>query len=288
MLSKEMSQRLVICLFGSVLFALGVNLFIAPLSFYSGGFMGLAQVTNTVLGDFFTFKGTITGTIYFIVNIPLLFLAYKSVGKQFFIKTTFVIVIQTICLNYIPIPVEPLVNDYLTSSIIAGLMTGTGTGIILKAGSSGGGTDIIGIYLTKKFKNFGVGKITILFNIFVFTLVYVINGGNIEIVIYSVIYSFTSSLVIDRTHTQNITVTANIITKDPEMGKHLIELTKRGVTEIKATGVYTGEDVRYLVIIISKYEVKNLKRYVYEKDPRAFVVTNKNETLLGNYIKRLD
>lgn len=281
-------KKLMVALLGSAIFAFGINNFIVPLALYSGGFTGLAQILNTVINYKFTDISNLTGTIYFLLNIPLLMFAYKSVGRKFLFKTFLTIVAQTVCLNLIPIPNEPIIHDYLTSSIIGGLLSGFGTGLVLKSGSSGGGTDIIGVYITSKYKNIAVGKVSITFNMFIFALIYLVNHGNLELVIYSVIYSFVANLVLDKVHTQNIAVLATIITKDDDMAKYLLDKTKRGITAIKGEGAYTGDDVNYLVTIVSKYELRALKLYVERKDPKAFVVTNDVGIQLGNYVKRLD
>lgn len=72
---------------GGVLFAAGVNLFITPLDLYNGGFMGIAQLIRTLLTSVFhlSFGQTdIAGIVYFLINLPLLYLAWQKMGKGFF------------------------------------------------------------------------------------------------------------------------------------------------------------------------------------------------------------
>ena len=96
----------------------------------------------------------------------------------------------------IPIPATPVIDDYLTSCIIGGIVAGTGTGLVLRGRSSGGGQDIIGLCCTKKYPGFSVGRINILMNIFVYMICLFM--FNIEIVIYSLIYTTILSIAIDR------------------------------------------------------------------------------------------
>ena len=79
---------------GGVLFAAGVNLFITPLDLYNGGFMGIAQLIRTLLTSVFhlSFGQTdIAGIVYFLINLPLLYLAWQKMGKGFFARTVFTV-----------------------------------------------------------------------------------------------------------------------------------------------------------------------------------------------------
>ena len=78
-----------IIIIGAFLFCLGVNLFISPLGLYNGGVVGISQIIRTIIVDYFpSVKNVeIAGIINFIINIPLLLIAYKSISKKFFIRT---------------------------------------------------------------------------------------------------------------------------------------------------------------------------------------------------------
>ena len=135
---------------GSVMFAFGLNVFITPLSLYNGGFMGISQLIRTFLLQVFhlSFGQTdIAGIIYLLINLPLIYLAW-TMGKNFFVRSIITILIQTAALTLIPIPIHPIIEDYLTACIIGGIIAGTGSGLILRGGSSGGGQDILGLYFT--------------------------------------------------------------------------------------------------------------------------------------------
>lgn len=147
---------------GSLLFAAGVNLIIMPMKLYNGGFMGVAQLLRTfVVSVLHVNAGQIdlAGIIFYIINIPLFFLAWKGIGKSFCFRTVITATLESLFLTIIPIPTTPIINDMLTSCIIGGLISGAGTGMILRGGSSGGGQDIVGILCAKKYPGFSVGKI---------------------------------------------------------------------------------------------------------------------------------
>lgn len=286
---KEMMIQAFYAVAGSLLFALGVNLIIIPLGLYNGGFMGIAQLLRTFIVNVLHMpipSGVdLSGVIYFIINIPLLYMGYKILGKRFAVKTLITVAIQSILLVMVPIPSIPIIDDYLTSCIIGGLIAGTGTGLVLRGRSSGGGQDIIGLCCAKKYPNFSVGKINIIMNIFVYVICLFM--FNIEIVIYSLIYTTVLAMALDRVHIQNINMSVMIFTKKEGISRAIIEKTGRGVTNWDGEGAYTNKTSYILFVLISKYEVSQIKQIVHDIDPNAFMIFTEGCSVDGNFEKRL-
>ncbi|MBU3877997.1 YitT family protein [Faecalicatena sp. AGMB00832] len=273
---------------GSVMFAFGLNVFITPLSLYNGGFMGISQLIRTLIVHVFHFsfgQTDIAGIIYFLINIPLIYMAWSKMGKEFFARSIITIIIQTAALTFIPVPSAPVIDDYLTACVIGGIIAGTGSGMILRGGSSGGGQDILGIYFTKKFPGFSVGKVSIIINFFVYGICLLM--FNMEVVIYSLIYGVIYSIACDRVHIQNINMSVMIFTKKLGISRAIIEQTGRGVTNWDGAGAYTNQTSYILFVVISKYEVNQLKRIVRSIDPNAFMIFTEGCSVSGNFEKRL-
>ena len=273
---------------GSLLFALGVNLIIMPLNLYNGGFMGVAQLIRTfVVSVLHVDAGNIdlAGIIFYILNVPLFYLAWKGIGKSFCVRTVIAATMESVLLTAIPIPTEPIISDMLTACIIGGLIAGVGTGLILRGGSSGGGQDIVGILCAKKYPGFSVGKIGIIMNIGVYGICMML--FDIEVVIYSLIYATVTFLAIDKIHIQNINMSVMIFTKKIGIAKAIMEETGRGVTNWEGTGAYTNENTEILYVVISKYEVNQIKRIVQKIDPKAFMIFTEGTAVTGNFEKRL-
>ena len=148
---------------GSFLFCLAINIFVVPNHLYTGGVLGVAQLIRSITNDLFNIKINFdySGTIYFLLNVPLFIVAYKNLGKTFFFRTVFAVIIQTIMLSFIP--TLRVVNDILTNVFVGGILGGIGVGMILSSGASTGGTDILGLAIAKKNKNFCVVKFGLLF-----------------------------------------------------------------------------------------------------------------------------
>lgn len=281
--------QMAVAIFGIFLFAFGVNVFIVPAGFYNGGFVGISQLIRTILTDFlgFHFGATdVAGIIHFIFNIPLFFLAY-SIGRRFFLRTVVCVGLQTLFLTIIKGPATPILDEPLAACCIGCIIVGVGTGITLRAGASGGGNDILGVYFTRKNKNFSVGKITLMVNMVVYVGCAFL--FDIRVVIYSIIYAAIVSFATDKTHLQNINTEVMIFSKDKaeEIRNAILTGLGRGSTCWTGYGGYTGEQTTVIYAVVSKYELISLKKKVQTIDEHAFVVSKENISVEGNYSKRL-
>lgn len=286
---KSEIKNYAVMIFGVVLFSLGVNLFITPLNLYNGGAVGIAQLLRTAAVDYLHIPVSknidLSGIIYFAINLPLMIFAYKGINKVFFLKTCVSVVVLTLTMTLIPIPATPIIGDILTSCIVGGLISGAGIGLCLRSGGSGGGLDIVGIYVSTKYRNFSVGKLSILINVFIYAVCALM--FSFEVFIYSVIYAAVYSIMLDKFHSQNIMIQVTIFTKVEGIHKPIMEQLYRGVTEWKGDGAYTHEETNILCTAISKYEIPVLRKIVLGMDPKAFIIYNEVSSIDGNFIKKL-
>lgn len=288
---KKTYQQYVLIVVGSIIFTLGVNLFLAPLHLYNGGVVGIAQLTRTfikpLLGDLIPVGMDIAGIINFIFNIPLMVLAYVGISKKFFYKTALSILVQTIAFSLIPIPTGDalIVRDILTAVIVGGLVSGLGVGFTLQAGGCAGGTDVLGVYFSVKKQSFTVGKLTTVINLVIYSSYALL--FNLGTAIYSVIYAVVLAMVCDRYHYQNIKVAVTIITKNKEVYKKIISNLTRGVTYWNGYGGFADQETQIIMTVVSKYEIEDLKRLVYSLDEKAFITMSEGLSLVGNFEKRL-
>lgn len=274
---------------GCLLFSLSVNLLVVPTGMYNGGIYGLSQIIRTLLirysGINFPADFDISGIINFVLNIPLFYIAFRYISKQFFARTLFCLVIQTIMLSVIPIPAEPILEEMLPNCLIGGLMAGYGLGLILRSQGCSGGVDILGIYFLHNNSKITVGRISIIVNAVIYSICALI--FDINVACYSVIYAAIISFTIDKTHYQNINMLCFIISKNKELQYELTRALGRGVTYWQGKGAFLDENRIVQAIVISKYEVKKLKRVINSIDPEAFVFMSEGITVDGYYLKKL-
>ena len=280
-------KSIFLMLAGSLIYSLAMNILILPCGMYSGGVLGIAQLINALLeylGVSFS-NVNMEGIIYFLINVPLLVLAYKSLGKPFFFKTVACTVFYTIFLAVIPVPKNMILDDTVICCVAGGLISGIGIGLTLLSGGCGGGEEIICVYLTKKYHNFSVGKVTVIINIFVYGCCAIF--FNLTVAVYSILCSVISSIAVDKVHFQNITTDMFIVTKKANVQEVIFNTVNRGATKIDATGTYTGDDTAVYVVVLSKNEARTLKKEIQAFDPDAFVFIHENVDVAGNFKKHL-
>ena len=286
---KELMIQTIYTLMGNLIYCVGFNLLIVPLKLYSAGFMGISQLADLLFRQGLHLpipaELNLTGIIYFLINVPLMYMGLKILGKEFAVKTLAMTGLMSALLVVIPVPKVPIVEDYLTACIIGGIVCGVGDGLILRGRSSAGGQDIIGLCCAKKYPNFSVGKVSIIINVFVYGVCLFL--FNIEIVIYSLIFATVLSLAVDKVHIQNINTSVMIFTKKLGISKAIMEQMGRGVTNWDGEGAYTNKTSYILFVMISKYEVAQIKKIVRSIDPNAFMIFTEGCSVEGNFEKRL-
>lgn len=282
-------SQLLKAILGIFIFCFALNVFIIPMGLYNGGILGLAQLIRTILLDNLNINISfdIAGALNFIINVPLFILAYKNISKTFFSRTLFCVTIQTLFLTFIPTLNVPIVSDMLTSVLIGGILAGIGTGMALSAGASTGGTDIIGIALSQKNRNFSVGKFGLAFNVVIYAVCGIMYG--LSTMIYSILYSVFATFMVDKTHEQNICSTAIIFTK--KKPDKIVDFVKdeldRGATTWEANGEYKDTKTYITYLVLSKYELQRLERNLPDLDSNAFMVKTDGVGIEGRFKKKL-
>ena len=284
------AYKFFMALAGIVLFAVSYSCFLAPCNLYSGGFTGVAQLIDLFMKEILHIRLAetmdLTGIISWLINIPLFLLGYRSIGKRFFGFSVGCVCVQSVLLTIIPIPSEPLLDNTLLNAVIGGIISGTGVGLTLREGGSGGGMDIVGMYAAKKIPGFSVGKTAMIINSFIFTVTAL--RYDLNITAYSLIFCVASVMALDRMHYQNIQVTVVIVSRRKDLGEIINRQLQRGVTSWGSRGEYLKEDMRVYLAVVSKYEWIRLKTIIVKEDPNAFVQVYSPGEIIGNYEKRLE
>mgnify|MGYP001153332208 FL=1 len=282
--------RLSIAVAGALIYALGINLFVAPLGLFTGGLMGLCQLLRSlilmVLGiDSLPFE--LAGVLLYAFNVPLLILAYRSMGKVFFRNTLICSTAYAVFASIVPVPPAPIVEDMLTGCLLGGVISGVGSGLALTSGCCGGGLDLLGLYLAKKGAKVTIGRFNLAFNAVLFITCGVL--FDLTTLIYSVLNTIFNAMAIDRAHRQSVTVQVLIFTKEdrPELGRFIMDNLHRGITRWEGKGVYTGEATHILCVCMNKYEIDDLREALTQIDPKAFFIVQEGVHVSRNFERRL-
>lgn len=309
MLTKPLSdewKKNIVCVImvtiSTVIYCMGVMWFLEPASLYSGGVTGIAQLISNSCSRFFNLKIDL-GLIVFLINIPILIFGWKKVSKRFVICSVISIILQTVLMNEI-IPVidfgintglNPITGvmfpgsgsemDLLLLSFVGGFISGVGSSLALRYGTSTGGVDILAQAVSFK-KNISIGFISLVVNVII-AILGAFLFGNPAVAFYTIIRIIVQSVITDKVHTAyNFLKVEIVTTKTQEVSQLLLSDIGRGITIINAIGAYTHTEKSVLEIIISSYEMHRVIDDAKRVDPSVFITVSPVRRVIGNFKRK--
>lgn len=287
-MKREDGIRLIKAMAGTFFFAFGMNCFIVPSGLYSGGFLGLGQIARTILVEVCQLPvgdRDIAGILFFFLNVPLFFLAWRNIGRQFFYVTMICVAVQTCFLTIIPVGVPLLPEAPFASAAVGGFICGCGVGLTLREGGSGGGQDVLGLILMKDNNRLSVGKIALMINLAVYA--WCAFQYSLETVIYSLVYVCVSSVVTDMVHLQNRSMGAIVVSENQDTMEWIIKYCNRSATVLEGRGGYSGKQYQVIYTALSAQEARMLEKYMKEQGSEAFVTFFNVNHVYGRFPKHL-
>lgn len=260
---------------GAILFSAGVCTFAGNAGFAPGGVTGAALLLNHILG-------IPVGTLTLVINLPLIVISYRSLGKRFLLKTAKSMVITTFFLDVV-FPAFPMYEGQrMMSALCSGALMGAGMVLFYMRGSSSGGLDFVIMPIKKKRPHLSVGKITMIIDLGVILLGWPV-FGDIDAALYGLLSTFASVVVIDKAlYGIGAGTLALIVTeKGLEVSERITQMTKRGVTSVEATGAYTGKSKQVLLCACSKSEAFLVKCAAEEADEKLFLMFMETSEVFG-------
>lgn len=281
MLKKE-GKNLVLLLVGILIYDIGTHAFVEPAQVAPGGAIGVALLVNHL-------TNLPIGMMTMATNIPLLILAWFYLSRRFAVTTAVTTALSSLVLDVLVAPLCPVyIGDRFLCSLYGGVVIGVGMALIFLAGTTTGGSDILGYLLQKKRPQMSIGRalllvdgIVLVVSIFVF--------GNIDAALFGLVTLFAQTKVIDGIiYGGEVSTMATVVTKNPEaIAERVIVDLDRSATLLKAQGAYSKEDTTLLLCTVRKSQFPRLKRIIYEVDPDAFMMATETSEVLGFGFKEL-
>ena len=274
---KNLTSIICVCV-ASLIMSINIKSFVRAGNLIPGGFTGLSLLLQRVGLEFFQIMIPYS-VINIILNAIPAFIGFKVIGKKFTSYSILMIVLNSLLVDLIP--VTPITYDPLLVSVFGGILNGLAIVIALYGKASSGGTDFIAIYLSNKLKqpswNFVFG-----INVIILTSAGLLFG--FEAAMYSIIFQFVSTQMIERFHQRDQQATLFMITSIPEsIEKKLMDYTHHGITRFEGKGCYLKEDKTMLYTVVGADEVKDVIHFVKEEDPNIFINIVKSEGVKGNF-----
>lgn len=261
---------------GAIIAAFAIEEFLVPCTILDGGVVGICIMINNLIG-------IPLSVLTVIFNIPFLLIGSRKMGKIFIVKSAFGMLVFSLFLEIFA-PIRDITDEYLLAVSFGGVLLGAGVGLVIRFGGCLDGTETVAILLNKKYK-FPVGKVVLVFNIFIFVIAGFLFG--FDRAMYSLLTYFITSKVLDIVENgMEQTKAAMIITNDAkEISEKIFKHLGRTVTIMEGEGLVSGKKV-VLYCVLTRFEIHELKDIISEIDSSAFVAVSDVSEIIGTHIKK--
>ena len=275
---KGYIKNLIMIIFGCLVMAVGTSMFLLPSKLSTGGVTGIATVV------YYLFKIPV-GTFSLILNIPILIYTFFRLGKTLLINSVIGSVVYSIFMDLLD-KLPAFTNDGLLASIYGGVLLGIGTGIVLNAKATTGGTELVSNLIQTYNLNYRTSTLIMIIDSSI-VLLNVIVFKEIEIGLYSAISIIIMGKVIDIiVEGTNFSKLIFIISeKNDKISREIGENIKRGSTGLYGKGMFEDKDRLVLMCAAGRGDVLKIKHIVHSNDKNAFIIIANAREVLGKGFK---
>lgn len=238
---------------GTLIMALGIELFLLPNQLSTGGFSGIATIG-------FYITGIPVGTLILILNAPLFLIAFFRVGKEFFIKAIAGTVLLSVFLNAFE-HMKPATTDRFLAFIYGSIIIGIGTAIVLKANGSTGGTDLLANIIKSYKPHLKTGTLIVITDAII-VAANTLYFKDIEIALYSALAIYVLGKILD-IFLEGVNFSKMLLIISPkweEISQELNTELGRGTTSLYGEGMYTRKDKKVLLCVMARSEIRRSKK----------------------------
>lgn len=275
---KQVLKKFAVITLAAFVYGAGISLLIDPNDLAPGGVSGLSVILSRMIP-------LETGTIYFLINIPIMLLGVWKFGVRFIVSTSWAILMISLSTNLIA-PLGALTEQPLLAAIFSGVSTAAGIGYVMRAGATTGGTDIIVKCLKLKKPHLKTGTIFLGMDIMI-----ILSGGivfgNVDSVLYSLISVAITSIILDlilygRDEAKMIFVISNA---SESITRRLLEELDVGVTHLSGAGAYKRENKQVILCVVKKPNAWQVEEIVKQEDSSAFMIISNASEIYGEGYK---
>jgi len=275
---KYSAKKFAVITLAAIVYGAGISLFIDPNNLAPGGVSGLSVILNRIVP-------LETGTIYLLVNIPIMLLGIWKFGFKFILSTSWAILVVSMSTNFFK-PMGALTGQPVLASLFGGVLTAAGIGYVMRAGATTGGTDIIVKCLKLKKPHLKTGTLFLGIDI-----VIILTGGivfkNVDSVLYSLISVAVTSVVLDmilygRDEAKMIFIISNA---SEAITARMLKELDTGVTHLTGSGAYKKEEKQVILCVVKKPDAYQVEEIVRQEDSNAFMIISSASEIYGEGYK---
>ncbi len=261
---------------GGFIYAVGIDTFARAADFAPGGISGLALIADRLWG-------LPVGLMSLALNVPLVLMSFRLLGRQFLLRSLRSMLACTVFLDWVlPAAAAPYTGSPLLAALYAGACLGAGMALFYMRGSSSGGADFLILSVKARWPHLSIGLVGLVLDLVVILLGWPV-FGDVDAVLYGVLSTAVSSIVIDKMlyglGAGKLLVI--ITTKGRQVAERIAAESGRGSTMLRAAGSYTGTARQVLLCACSKSQAFRVRACVYEVDAAAFVMIAETSEVYG-------
>jgi uncharacterized membrane-anchored protein YitT (DUF2179 family) len=265
---------------GALVLAVNLNLFLVPSSIAPGGVSGTSIIVNA-------FTGWPIGIMMLALNVPLLAVGFRYLGRfHFLFRTLFVVLLYSLATDVLAglLPAQGITDDLFLNALYGGVVGGIGTGLVYRGQGTSGGTGILGRVLQLR-TGMPISQLYLLTDGAVVLVAGLVFGW--DRALYALVTLFVWGIAADHIlEGPSVIRTAFIVTDKPEaVTQQVFERLGLGVTAWPAEGMFTAAQHTVLFCTVSRPDVNSLKEVVIEGDPHAFVVIGHGHQATGGVFR---
>lgn len=267
---------------GALLYDTAVQCFTSSNQIAPGGVTGVSTILN------YLFKLPI-GVMIFVLNVPLLMLAYKYLGKIFTLRTMITVFIQSVIMDYVAVHLPVYTGNKLLAALFGGVIMGAGLAIIFMRGSTTGGTDIVSRLVQRRYPYMQLGRTIFICDLIIISAAAVVYR-DIDSALYAIVAMFASSRIVDGMlyGMEQGKLVYVFSVKSEEIAKDIITKVHRGVTLLDAKGAYSGKESNVILCAVRNSEYYQLKSIAHFHDPKAFIIVTGTSEVRGEGFKSIN
>lgn len=274
--TKELMWDVLADIAGGLFYALGIYTFAKTANFAPGGLSGLALITHHLWG-------LPIGIMTLVFNIPVILLSFRLLGKRFLLKSLRSMIMCTLFVDFLlPAVSPPYTGSPLLAALYSGIFLGAGLAVLYMRGSSSGGTDFLTMSVKVLRPHMSLGAVTMIIDLIIILMGWPV-FGNIDSVLYGIVATGVTSIVIDKIMYGVGAGKLIIIISDhgQEVADKIANAIDRGSTLIRAIGTYTGSERQVLLCACNKSQAFKVRSAAHEVDENAFVMITETSEVYG-------
>lgn len=262
---------------GAFLAAFALEIFFIPNNIFDGGIVGIAMIFGNLFGK------QIIPYLLILLNLPFIFLAYRSIGKVFVVH----MLVATFLFSAFLVLISNTMHfefhgDSLEVVVIGGSLLGIGLGLIIREGGCLDGTEILGIIINRR-AGFTVGQVVLFCNIFIFGAVGLVfkdwHPPLMSLITYIVVIKIMDSVIVGLDETKSVLI---ISSKSKAIADAIVHELGLGLTIMYGRGGFSGDEREILYVIAERLQLAELKDLILREDSHAFIaIENLHEVANG-------